>query len=33
LQINDLPFELREYMLINFRKYYRHYPTYYETLL
>lgn len=33
LQVNDLPFELREQMLINFKKYYRHYPTYYETLI
>lgn len=29
----DLPFELDEQMLTNFCKYYRHYPTYQETLL
>jgi len=28
----DLPFELEEYKLENYKKYYRHYPTYYETL-
>lgn len=33
LQADDLPFELREEILNNFRKYYRHYPTYYETLI
>jgi len=29
----DLKFELDETLLENFRRYYRHYPTYYETLI
>lgn len=33
LSTDSLEFELREEMLDDFRRYYRHYPTYYETLI
>lgn len=33
LKARNLPFELEDEMLESFRRYYRHYPTYFETLV